>query len=66
MSRKHKWRSKVRASRCISGEDLARVILLCILYGDMPLRKKMEIASSNNWKKFHGYPMKRGWREIKC
>jgi len=56
---------KIRASKFIFVDDMARVILLCILYGDMPLRKKMEIASSNNWKKFHGYPMKRGWRNVK-
>ncbi len=55
---------KIRASKFIFVDDMARVIERCVLYGEMSLHKKVEIASSNNWRKFHGIPMKRGWREI--
>lgn len=35
------------------------------LYGNMSVHKRMAILNSNNWKKFHGYPMKRGWRSVR-
>lgn len=66
MSRKHKWRSKVRATVFITYEDIARLMNYTILYGNLSNRKKIAILKSNNWRKFHGYPMKRGWREFKC
>lgn len=55
---------KVRATKFVSREDFFRVMEQCILYGDMPMRKKVQIAFSNNWRKFHGIPMKRGWRKF--
>lgn len=64
MSRKR--RSKVRATGFITYGDIARLVVYIILYGNVSVRKKMAILNSNNWKKFHGYPMKRGWREVKC
>ena len=64
MSRKHKWRSKVRATSFVTYGDIGRLMDYTILYGNMSVHKRMTILNSNNWKKFHGYPMKRGWREI--
>lgn len=55
---------KVRATKFMSREDFFRVIEQCVLYGEMSFHKKVKIASSNNWRKFHGIPMKRGWRKI--
>ena len=55
---------KVRASKFVSRSDFFMAINYCILYGDVSSRKKTEILASNNWRKFHGIPMKRGWRKL--
>lgn len=55
---------KVRATGFFTYGDFGRLMDYIILYGNVSIHKRMAILNSNNWKKFHGYPMKRGWREI--
>ena len=55
---------KVRASRIVTRDDVARMIVRCVLYGDMPFDKKLAIMANNNWRKLHGIHMKRGWRKL--
>lgn len=55
---------KVRASRFVTRDDFARMVEHCVSYGDVPFNKKVAIIANNNWRKFHGDPMKRGWRKL--
>lgn len=50
---------KVRASKCLNFHGARK-------YFGMPMTMHLVIKfGQNNWKKFHGIPMSRGWRVLK-
>lgn len=55
---------KVRVARFVTSDDHMRLLDYMQLYGSVSFDKKVAIIASNNWRKFHGIPMKRGWRNL--
>ena len=56
---------KVRASRFVTSDDHMRLLDYIATHGSVvPFDKKVAIIANNNWRKFHGIPMKRGWRTL--